>query len=270
MTADERRQQLAEMLARRGFADLSVLVAELGVSESTIRRDLSQLEEEGIVRRTHGGAVFISDRFSALNYALRESTAVAQKQAIGQAAAALIEDGETILLDGGTTTFQIARNLLTRELQVVTNSLPIANLLGSAASVELIFVGGYIYPRTGVALGPIARQALSRLHFSKVFMGAAGITEDALYNANVLMVEAQEQMMTSGDEVIVVADHTKFGKRSLARLCGWDVIDRVVSDSDLDMKWQEVVRSAGTDMILAPPVDSAAGPPRVGAARTAG
>ena len=92
MTANERRQQLSEVLARRGFADLSLLAAELKVSDSTVRRDLSLLEEEGVVRRTHGGAVFVSDRFSALNYAARESTAVAQKRAIGRATAALISD----------------------------------------------------------------------------------------------------------------------------------------------------------------------------------
>lgn len=252
MTGDERRQQLSEFLARRGFADLSVLVSELGVSESTIRRDLSHIEDEGIIRRTHGGAVFVSDRFSALNYSARESTEVEQKQAIGRAAAALVEDGETILLDGGTTTFQVARHLVTRALQVVTNSLPIANLLGCAGNVELIFVGGYIYPRTGVALGPIAKQALAGLHFTKVFMGAAGVMEDGLYNANVLLVETQEQMMSRADEVIVVADRSKFGRRSLARLCGWDRINRLISDAGLEDKWQEVVRRGGTDMILAP------------------
>ncbi len=267
MTADERRQQLSEFLAQRGFADLSLLVAELGVSESTVRRDLSQLEEEGIARRTHGGAVFVSDRFSVLNYADRESAAAAEKQAIGQAAARLIRDGETILLDGGTTTFQVARNLLMRSLQVVTNSLPIANLLGSASNIELIVIGGYIYPRTGVALGPIAQQALASLHVNKAFMGVAGITEEGLYNANVLMVEAEQQMMRCADEVILVADHSKFGKRALARLGGWDLIDRVVSDDRLDTKWQEVVRSADADLILAGASEPAASDMRGGGAR---
>lgn len=251
MTADERRQQLSEVLARRGYADLSQLVAELGVSESTVRRDLSALEEEGIARRTHGGAVFVSDRFVALNYAAREVTAVAEKEAIGRAAAALIRDGQTILLDGGTTTFQVARNLLSRSLQVVTNSLPIANLLHSAAGIELIFVGGYIYPRTGVALGPYAQQMLSSLHVDTLIMGAAGITEDSLYNANVLMVDAELQMMRSAGEVVLVADSSKFGKRALARLGGWEMINRVVSDGALDARWQEIVRKAGVEMIVA-------------------
>ncbi len=259
MTADERRQQLSEVLARRGFADLSSLAAELSVSDSTVRRDLAQLEEEGLVRRTHGGAVFVSDRFSALNYATRESTAVAEKQAIGKATAELIEDDETVLLDGGTTTFQVARHLVTRSLSVVTNSLPIANLLGAVPSIELIFVGGYIYPRTGVALGPLANQALASLNVSKAIIGVAGITEEGLYNANVLMVDAERQMMESADEVVVVADHGKFDRRALARLGGWDLVDRVVSDSGLEPYWQEMVRTVGAELIIAPRHASAVG-----------
>lgn len=251
MTGEARRQQLSESLAQRGYADLSVLMTELGVSESTIRRDLSQLEEEGVVRRTHGGAVFVSDRFSALNWDAREFTAVDEKEAIGQAAAELIEDGETVLLDGGTTTYQVARRLLGRSLQVVTNSLPIAHLLSTAPHVELTFIGGFIYPRTGVALGPLAIQALGSLHVSKAFMGAAGITEDSLYNANVLMVETEQQMIRCADEVILLADRGKFGRRALARLSGWDAIQRVVSDELLEGRWQEVVRQAGAELILA-------------------
>jgi len=257
MTGDERRHRLSEFLAHRGYADLALLVDELGVSESTVRRDLSQLEEEGTVRRTRGGAVFVSDRFTALDYAAREWTAVAEKQAIGRATAELVADGETILLDGGTTTFQVAAHLRTRSLQVVTNSLPIANLLSTAVNIELIFVGGYIYPRTGVALGPIAQQTLASLHVSKAIMGIAGVTEDSLYNANLLMVEAERQMMRSADEVILVADRSKFGKRALAPLGGWDMVNRVVSDDGLDPHWQDVIRRAGAQVILAGAPESA-------------
>lgn len=250
MIGSVRRQQLSEFLAKSGYADLTVLVAELGVSESTIRRDLSQLEEEGVVRRTHGGAVFVSDRFAALNYDARESTAVAEKEAIGRAAARLVQDDETILLDGGTTTFQIARQLLNRSVQVVTNSLPIAHLLNAAPHVELNLIGGYIYPRTGVALGPLSVQALNSLHVSKAFMGVAGITEDSLYNANVLMVETELQMMRCAQEVIVVADRSKFGRRGLARLSGWEEIDRVVTDRGIEPQWAEVVRKAGVELVM--------------------
>ncbi|HSW45624.1 MAG TPA: DeoR/GlpR family DNA-binding transcription regulator [Phycisphaerae bacterium] len=259
MTGEERRQQLSEVLARRGFADLAALAAELNVSESTVRRDLTQLEEEGVARRTHGGAVFVSDRFSALNYSAREMTAVAEKQAVGRVVAGLIEDGETILLDGGTTTFQVAKNLLNRTLQVVTNSLPIANVLSCASNIELTLVGGYIYPRTGVALGPIALQTLASLHASKAIISTAGITEDGLFNANLLMVESEQRMMDAADEVIVVADSGKFGKKALAKICGLDRVNRVIVDDKLSVEWQNRLGQAGVELMLASTAEATVG-----------
>jgi len=251
MTGQERRKRLVDYLAERGIGELAALVAHLGVSESTVRRDLAQLEEEGLIRRTRGGAVFVSDRLNALDYAARESTMAAEKRAIGRAAAALIDDGEAILLDGGTTTYQIARHLVGRQLQIVTNSLPIATLFGSKTEVELIFVGGYIYPRTGVALGSLARRMLESIHVNKAFMGAAGITQEGLFNANVLMVEAERQMMASADEVIVVADHSKFGRRALAQLCPLGRVSRLVCDEGLAESWRRVVEAAGVTLVLA-------------------
>jgi len=259
MAGEERRQLLSEVLARRGFADLSALAAELNVSESTVRRDLTQLEEEGVVRRKHGGAVFVGDRFSALNYSAREMAAVAEKQAIGRVVAGLIEEGETVLIDGGPTTFQVAKHLLSRSLQVVTNSLPIANVLSCASNIELTFVGGYIYPRTGVAVGPIACQALGALHASKAIISLAGITEEGLFNANMLMVEGDQRMMDAADEVIVVADSSKCGHKALARICGLDRVHRVVSDDRLAPEWQECLRKAGVEVILAPVSEAAVG-----------
>jgi DeoR family transcriptional regulator, fructose operon transcriptional repressor len=258
VSADERRQRVIEFLARRGFVELSALVDELGVSESTVRRDLTQLEVEGLIRRTHGGAVFVSDRFSVLSFAARESAARDEKAAIGREAARLVSDGETVLIDGGTTTFQVARHLAGRSVQVVTNSLPIANLLSSDAEVELVFVGGYIYPRTGVALGPLVNEMLSKVHVNKAFMGAAGIMENGLYNANMLMVEAERQMIESSDEVIIVADHTKFGKRALAQLGTWDDVDRVVTDAGLDDGWRATLADKGVTVVLAAAEEAAA------------
>ncbi len=259
MTGEERRQQLSDVLARRGFADLSWLANDLGVSESTVRRDLTQLEEEGIVRRTHGGAVFISERLSALNFSAREMTAVAEKLAIGRAVAGLIEDGDTILLDGGTTTFEVAKQLLARNLRVVTNSLPIANLLSAASNIELTLVGGYVYPRTGVALGPILVSTLEKLHFEKAIISTAGITEEGLFNANMLMVESEQLMMDRADQVIVAADSSKFGRKSLALVCGWDKIDRVVTDDRLADEWQTRMQGTGAELILAPIGEPVAG-----------
>ena len=126
----------------------------LGVSESTIRRDLEALDLAGSIKRTHGGAVYTGEVRSMPAFDERTGTAAAEKRAIGLAAAALLEDGDTVLLDGGTTTLEVARALVGRRVQVVTNSLPIAQLLASSQQTDLILIGGYVYPRTGVALGP--------------------------------------------------------------------------------------------------------------------
>ena len=150
----------------------------------------------------------------------RTGTAAAEKRAIGQAAAALLEDGDTVLLDGGTTTLEVARALIGRRVQVVTNSLPIAQLLASSQQTDLILIGGYVYPRTGVALGPLAIATMQSIRVRTAILGAGGIVAEGIYNSNLLLVETERQMMSCGQEVMIVADHTKFGRLALARLCG--------------------------------------------------
>ncbi|MBN1344966.1 MAG: DeoR/GlpR transcriptional regulator [Phycisphaerae bacterium] len=256
MISDERRQRLIRRIAERGFVDLPTLAKEFGVSESTIRRDLAQLDEEGLVKRTHGGAVFISDRFSALNFAARESTALEEKRAIGRRAAELIRDDEIVLINGGTTTHEVARALVGRPMRVVTNSLPIANTLGTAPEIELTVVGGYLYPRTGVTMGPLARKALESLHVNKMVMGCAGVTDEGYFNANALMVEIEQQMMECADEVVLVVDSSKFGRAALARICELDVMDHVICDDKLGAEWQDRLRSAGVELLIAPAASS--------------
>ena len=136
----------------------------------------------------------------------RTQTAIAEKQAIGRATAALLEDGDTVLLDGGTTTLEVARALLGRQVQVVTNSLPIAQLLASSQQTDLILIGGYVYPRTGVAMGPLAIVTMQGIRVRKAILGAGGIVADGIYNSNLLLVETERQMMACGQEVVIVAD----------------------------------------------------------------
>ena len=196
----------------------------LGVSESTIRRDLEALDLAGSVKRTHGGAVYAGEVRSMPAFDERTGTAAAEKRAIGQAAAALLEDGDTVLLDGGTTTLEVARALIGRRVQVVTNSLPIAQLLASSQQTDLILIGGYVYPRTGVALGPLAIATMQSIRVRTAILGAGGIVAEGIYNSNLLLVETERQMMSCGQEVMIVADHTKFGRLALARLCGLEEV----------------------------------------------
>ncbi len=256
MLAESRRRLLLDRIARQGFATLDELVKSLGVSESTVRRDLEALDLAGSVRRTHGGAMFVASSSGLEPTAMpafddRTATATAEKRAIGRAAAALIDDGDTILLDGGTTTLEVARALLGRSVQVVTNSLPIAQLAATCKEMDLILIGGYVYPRTGVALGPLAVATMQHIRVRRAILGAGGVVAEGLYNSNLLLVEAERQMMACGQEVIIVADHTKFGRLSLAFLCGLDEVDDLVVDPGISASDQAMLVAAGVTVHLA-------------------
>src|SRR5579883_3237583 len=252
MLPEPRRQRLMEVISRQGFATLEELTRVLGVSESTIRRDLEVLDLAGSVKRTHGGAVYAGEVRSMPPFDERTGTAAAEKRAIGQAAAALLRDGDTVLLDGGTTTLEIARALVGRRVQVVTNSLPIAQLLASSQQTDLILIGGYIYPRTGVALGPLAIATMQSIRVRTAILGAGGIVREGIYNSNLLLVETERQMMACGQEVMIVADHTKFGRLALARLCGLEQVQSIVVDSGLGEEHRAMLEAAGLTIHVAP------------------
>jgi DeoR/GlpR family transcriptional regulator of sugar metabolism len=242
---------LQDLITRQGYATLEELVRILGVSESTIRRDLETLDLAGSIKRTHGGAIYTGEVRSMPAFDERTGTAVAEKSAIGQATADLLEDGDTVLLDGGTTTLEVARALVGRRVQVVTNSLPIAQLLASSHQTDLVLIGGYVYPRTGVALGPLAIATMQSIRVRRAILGAGGIVMEGIYNSNSLLVESERQMMTCGQEVIIVADHSKFGRLALARLCGLEEVDRVVVDSGLGDEHRAMLESAGVRIHVA-------------------
>ncbi len=249
MLLDQRRDSIVQIIEKKGFVSLQALAEELGASESTIRRDLEYLERIGQIRRTRGGAAYVGESLAAFDE--RKNWAAEEKQRVGQAAAALVESGETVLLDGGSTTLEVARHLAGKSLQVVTNSLPIVNQLVGAANIELIFLGGYLYPKTGVALGDLTIQALRSIHARRLIMSIGGLTESGLFNSNSLLVETERQMIEAVDEVIVVADSSKLGHSELIRLCGLDVIDRLVVDSGITSEWQKTLESHGIEVVVA-------------------
>jgi len=249
MLLDERRNRVLQIVETQGFVALQDVATEVGVSESTIRRDLEYLDGLGQIRRTRGGAAYVGDSLTAFEE--RHSRALRQKQRVAQVAAGLVEPGEAVLLDGGTTTLEVARRLIGKSLQVVTNSLPIINLLVSQPQIELMVIGGYLYPKTGVALGPLAVSALENLHVRRLFMSVGGITEAGLYNSNALLVETERRMIQAAEEVVVVSDSGKLGHSALAHLCGLDAVDRLVVDSEITPEWQSIVRDAGVDLLVA-------------------
>ena len=258
MLIAERKSRLRELIAQRGMSDLDSLAAELRVSQSTVRRDIDTMVDEGVVKRTHGGVIWIgepnaSSASTARPYAFdqRMSYEMDAKRQIAKAARALVQDNETVLIDGGTTTFYLAEQLLGQSLQIVTNSLPIANLFLNDENVELVLTGGLMYPRYGVLLGPTAEHVISTIHTRTMFLSVAGIHDGGLYNQNLLLVQAEQRMMAQAQQVILLADSTKFGQQALARLCALSEIDIVVTDAGISDSHRDQVRHAGCDLIVA-------------------
>lgn len=251
MLADQRRQQLLEMVRARGFAPLPELARALSVSEATIRRDVGLLEEQGAASRIHGGVLYTGASPKLPHFDATEPGRWEQKRAIARKTVELIEDGDTILLDGGSTTYEVARLLVGRPLHVVTNSLPVANLFASDTRSDLVWIGGNVCPRTGVALGPYADKMLATLRVRKTILSVAAVNEDGLYNNNLLLVETERAMMRAADEVIVVADSSKFGHRSLTHLCALDAVNWVVVDAAIDETWKAVLAHAGARVVVA-------------------
>src|SRR5262249_17746958 len=140
---------------------------------------------------------------------------------------------------------EIARLLTGRPLQIVTNSLPIASLFAASRETDLIFLGGYVYPKTGVALGPLTVRMMEDVHVHQAILGVAGITAKGLFNGNLLLVETERQMLRCADEVLVVADHTKIGRQALAFLCDLAEVDALVVDDGITAEQRRLVADAG-------------------------
>lgn len=254
--AEERRNRLVELVRGRGFASLPDLVDELQVSESTIRRDLDYLEESGVAKRTHGGVFYAGGEPKLPHFEERQPAQWDKKKAIARRAVELIEDGDTVLLDGGTTTYEVARLLVGRPLQVVTNSLPVANLFAANSMTDLVLIGGYVYPRTGVALGPYANEMLADLSVRRTILSVAGITQRGFFNNNLLLVETERAMLEAADETIVVADSSKLGRQSLAHLCELNAVNYLVMDHELTEDWRSTISAAGVRLQLAGATDN--------------
>lgn len=235
--------------------DLETLAAELRVSSSTIRRDVENLEKRGLVTRTHGGVIWSGETSVAAPgpdaFDQRLAILVQPKQRIARMARNLVRAGDTILLDGGTTTLYFAQELVGQQLQLVTNSLPIANLFSDDEHVELVVVGGLLYPRYGVLLGPTAEHALESIHTKTLFFSAAGIHEGAIYNQNLLLVQSERRMLERAQQVVLLADHSKFGRQALNRLCSLEEVDVIVTDQPVPPEHESAIRNAGCQLLIA-------------------
>jgi len=217
-----------------------------------VRRDLTILETGGTVQRTHGGARVVNVRSDEFTFSARDTHQLDQKEAIGRACAELIAPNQSVILDAGTTVYHVARYLESKAPQIITNSLPVANLFASANRVEVVVSGGVIYPRLGVLVGPQAVEAFSKIHADVAIMSAGGISEEGVTNSHGLLIDIQLAMIEAAQKVIFCFDHTKLGRQSVSPLCGLDCIDAIVTDHGAPADLVQALRNRKVEVIVAP------------------
>jgi len=240
------------MFETRDFVDSETLCRELEASESSVRRDLDALEEEGVLKRVYGGAVSVQLPPSrAFDYAAESVRLSDEKDRIARLTASLIDNGQTVILDGGSTVAAVARELAAKSLHIVTNSLPIAESLETLRNIELTLTGGYLDPRLRVMLGPFCEQMLGAIRADTVIMGIGGINAGGFTNNNTLVVGSEQRMIEVASRVIIVADHTKFGRGGMIPVAPLSAAHIVVSDAGLGPEYATLLRENGIELLLA-------------------
>ncbi|MGJ3241341.1 MAG: DeoR/GlpR family DNA-binding transcription regulator [Opitutales bacterium] len=255
MTNKERLDRIAQFIREHKYADLHTLAREFDISVSTVRRALNDLESQGTVRRHHGGASLNEDgeaenATGGYDFIIQDTRNADAKYAIAQAVAERIQPGMTVILDGGTTTYAVARQLVQKRVLIITNSLPIAALFSEIGSSETIVTGGTVYSRLGILYGPTCELALSHTHADMAVMGAAGITAEGIWNNNPFIVSVQNKMMAAAERTLFAVDSTKFGKRALNLTSGFQEGQTIVSEEPPPSDIGRALRKASVDLII--------------------
>lgn len=238
MLPGERRYQILELLKINRAVTVKELCDALETSEATIRRDLAIMEEEGKLERTHGGAILYEeqDLVNEENYYQKETVHVAEKRSIAERGFQLIQEGDAVLLDSGTTTLELAK-LIGRSqmnLTVITNSATFSAILAGNPNLTLILLGGKVRLNTLATVGSIAIEALKRLHVNKAFVGVNGISlENGLMTTDLEEADIKRAMIQSAKETYVITDSSKFKKMAMCRIVPVTMVDAVITDADL-------------------------------------
>ena len=252
MFAQERQQRILQNLREQGKVTVEQLVGEFGVSAPTIRADLAALEARRLLRRAHGGAIVGQTSHHEPPYAERAQAQASEKRRIGRAAAALIAPGETVLLDAGTTCYEVALALAdgatanTGDITVVTNNLPAATVLSEIPGISTIVIGGQIQPRRRATLGPLAADFLAPIRADRLFLGVSGVDAQAgLSAADFEAAHVKQAMLRASAFVAVLADSTKIGQRAFARIAPVSVAHLLLTDTDLQDEPETTLLEAG-------------------------
>lgn len=256
MHETERHRIILSAVQDRPVVTVVDLCNMTGVSEATIRRDIATLHMQQKLRRVRGGAEAISPpQFVGLagrTFAVNQTLKSREKQAIARAAVAICEDGDSIIINGGTTTFQMVHPLAGRRLQVFTNSFPIAEHLLKHSKNTVMVSGGMLYREQNIILSPFDNDVTRNFYAKRMFMGAQGLGPIGLMEADPLLIQAEQKLIGQADELIVLADSSKFDQRSSLVLCPLERIDTVITDERISDQAVAMLEAAEITLIAAP------------------
>ncbi len=252
MLSVERHQAILDLLESKDSLQVTELVEMFDVSEMTIRRDLDVLERKGLLRRVHGGAVSNRGRSYEPTFLLRSADRIEEKKRIGQAAADLIQSGDSVMLDVGTTTLEIARHLYDRHnLTIITPCFQIAANLVEHPGIRLVLTGGILRPGELSLVGHLAERAIQDFYVDKLFMGAGGVDLEAGFTEfNLEDTLVKKAMLRSAKEITVVVDSSKFGQVAFTAIAPLRAANRIITDSNLHQQMVEKILDNGVEVIL--------------------
>ncbi|TKT76120.1 DeoR/GlpR family DNA-binding transcription regulator [Aquamicrobium sp. LC103] len=260
MHEKERHRIILSAVQEKPVATVQELVELTSSSEATIRRDIAALHVQKRLRRVRGGAEAITPpQFVGLAgrpFSVNETMHAAQKRAIARAAVALCADGEPIIINGGTTTFQMVHFLTNRRMPIFTNSFPIAEHLLKHSKNTVMLSGGTIYREQNIILSPFENDVTRNFYARRMFMGAQGLGPLGLMEGDPLLIQAEQKLIDQADELIVLADSSKFRQRSSLILCGLSRIATVITDEDIEDREAKMLETAGINLIVVDAVQS--------------
>ena len=256
MHENERHRVILSAVEAKPFVSVAEMVEMTESSEATIRRDIATLHMQKKLRRVRGGAESVAPPavtgLLGRPFSVNQSKNAAQKRAIGRAAVEMLEDGEAIIINGGTTTFQMVHPLATRRCQVFTNSFPIAEHLLKQTKNTVVLPGGTIYREQNIILSPFDNDVTRNFYARRMFMGCQGIAPLGIMEPDPLVIQSEQKLIGQAEEVVILADSSKFDKRSSLILCPLEQVDTLITDDRITDVHAAMLESAGVTLIVAP------------------
>jgi len=253
MIAIQRKEKIFELIREDGAAKVTDLARIFKVTEVTIRQDLEKLEKEGLIVREHGGAYLKNIKDQVQTFSLSHQDNIDKKESIAAKALEFIESGDTVILDSGSTTTELAKKIRSlKNLTVITNALNIALMLGAESGIEVIVTGGEFKPPTLSLTGQRAADSFRGLHVQKLFLATAGISLKAgLTYPSISDLVVKKAMIDAAETTYLLADSSKIGKSSFASLGALSLIDYLITDSGIDEKQKKVFSDNEIELIIA-------------------